>query len=104
MNIYIKNLPIGYDLRKYQLYTMGGALHLLFPMCFHQVPKGVPQNVPNNTSNLSHIVWPQFNFHVYKTFRKEIIFIFLFKGGSGESAQCSKKIGDGPINVAPSAY
>jgi hypothetical protein len=34
-------------------------------LCFHQAP-GVPQDVPNSTSILSNIFWPQSNFNAYK--------------------------------------
>jgi hypothetical protein len=47
---------------------------LLFLMCFHRVPlrfssqcvlKDVPQDVPNSTSILSHMVCPKFSSHGY---------------------------------------
>jgi len=48
----------------------------LFPICSHQVPKWfpssqsvpscIPQDVPNSTCVLSHMVYPKFNFPVYK--------------------------------------
>jgi hypothetical protein len=56
MNIYVKNLPIGYDLRKYQLYTMGGSFVFVIPNVFPSNSQGVPQDVPNNKSILTHIV------------------------------------------------
>jgi hypothetical protein len=34
----------------------------VFPLSSHSVV----QDIPNSTSILSHIVWPQFNFHIHK--------------------------------------
>jgi len=38
----------------------------LVPWGYHQISQNVPQDVWNNISNLSHMVCPEFNFHVYK--------------------------------------
>jgi hypothetical protein len=38
---------------------------VMFPMCSLQA-QSVPRDVPNSTSILSHIVWTQSNFHIYK--------------------------------------
>jgi hypothetical protein len=50
---------------------VGGEI-FLFLICFHYIPinfprgsPSVPQDIPICTSNLSHIVLPQFNFHIY---------------------------------------
>jgi hypothetical protein len=78
----------------------------LFPIFSH----GVPHDVPNSTSDLSHMVCPKFNSHVYKLKRWVIegaqSLLFVLRLGSKEvlplgSAQCSEKFDDGPIHMAP---
>jgi hypothetical protein len=75
----------------------------LFPMCSHQVPMGFPKTFP---------IAPQFYPVLFaKSSRKGRLkgstFVSILQLGSKEllllkSAQCSKKVCDGPINVAPS--
>jgi hypothetical protein len=56
----------------------------VFPMCSHHVPwsssssQVVPQNFPNCTSVLSHMVCPKFNPHVCKLKRGSIEEHFCF--------------------------
>ncbi len=38
----------------------------VFPSSFQNVPKCVPQDIPNSTLVLSHMVCPQFNSNVYE--------------------------------------
>jgi hypothetical protein len=80
----------------------------MFPMCSHEVPqflKLFPQNDPTSTSALSHMVCPKFNSHLYKLkkvdHREHICFYFAIGGPMRCITQCSKKIGDEPINMAP---
>jgi hypothetical protein len=58
--------------RKLSMHSWGLSF-LSIPNMFYHVlikfPRGsqiAPQDVPNSTSILSHIVWPWLNFHVYK--------------------------------------
>jgi hypothetical protein len=85
----------------------------LFPICSHEVPqfpKLFPQNVPNSTSALSHMVCPKFNSHVYKLKKLNLRMHICFYSAIGCPKRCiywgipnvPKKIGDGPINMAPS--
>jgi hypothetical protein len=75
----------------------------MFSSCSH----GVPQVVPNSTTILSHMVCPKFNSYVYKLKRwargENICFCFGIGGPTrccyGGVPQCSKRIGDGAINV-----
>jgi hypothetical protein len=47
----------------YSSYLASGLFVLnVFTLCSQKVPQGVP----NSISILYHILWPQFNFHVYK--------------------------------------
>jgi hypothetical protein len=66
-------------------------------------------NIPNSTSNLSHIVWPQFNLHeeCKGLWNTNISMVLCLEGHHSYSfmlgsAQCSRKIGVGLVNVAPS--
>jgi hypothetical protein len=73
------------------------------------VPKYVPQVVPNSTWDLSYMVCPKFNSPVYKlkTWNSGVQICLYFATGGPKRwlywghAQCSKKIADGPINMAP---
>jgi hypothetical protein len=73
------------------------------------VPRCVPQDVPNSTWVLSHMVCPKFNSPIYKLKRWNpgVHICFYFASGSLKRcfywghAQCSQKIADGPINMAP---
>jgi hypothetical protein len=73
------------------------------------VPRWVPQDVPNSTWVLSHVVCPKFNSPVYKLKRWKsgvhICFYFATRDPKRcfycRHAQCCKKIVDRPINMAP---
>jgi len=70
-----------------------------FFVFFKFVPHVFPscsQDVPNSTSILSDIVWPQFNFHVRKLLRgcqRNAI----SRLSTSRRAECSGKIGDWTI-------
>jgi hypothetical protein len=71
---------------------------LIFPWGSHTVPQVVSQDVPNNTSHLSHMVCPQLNSDVY--------YLKRWAGGSkyvhlAGSAQCSQNLMMGQINKLP---
>ncbi len=91
---------------------VGGIIFCVFPlfsMCYHHVPKCVPNDVPNSTSVLSHTVCPKFNCLVYKLKRSnprvDICFYFatvVQRGASiGGMPNVPKTFADGPINMAP---
>jgi len=44
----------------------------LFSMCSHQVPNVFPEMFPIVPHVLSHMVWPWFNFHVYKVVKRRV--------------------------------
>jgi hypothetical protein len=81
----------------------------LFPSTSQCVPRVVPEDVPNSTWVLFHIVCPKFNSLVYKLKRSnpgvQICFYFATRGPKRcfywGHAQWSKKIADGPMNMAP---
>ncbi len=84
----------------------GRAVIFCFFPCSHEVSKVFPdhsQFVPNSTWVLS----PKFNSPVYKLKRWKGAHLFLFCNRGPKRcfywghAQCSKKIADGPINMAP---
>ncbi len=56
-----------------------------FPKC--------PQDVPNNTSDLPHMLWPQFNFHVLEGHREECLWYYFGGWGCFSCGDCpiSKK-------------
>ncbi len=83
-------------------------LFSLFPSYSHrflQVPKLFPQDIPNNTSVLPHIICPKFKSHVYELKRCTIVKHSCFylrlgvqRGASvRESRMCFKSIDDRPI-------
>jgi hypothetical protein len=83
------------------------VLNFVFLSCSQNVLKYIPQDVPNSTLVLSHIVCPKFNSHVYKLKRWAMgeYFCFYFAIGvqrgipiKRNHAPCSKKIDDGPMN------
>jgi hypothetical protein len=88
----------------------------MFSSCFHEVPqvlKLFPQDIPSSTSILSHMICPKFNSHIYKLKKgrlsgEHICFYFATGVQRGASIEGSskpkvpKKIGDGPIQEAPS--
>jgi len=67
----------------------------------------VPQDVPNNTSILSHMICPKFNSHVYKLKKVGQRGAHLFLFCNRDPKRCfywggpnvPKTIGDGLINV-----
>jgi hypothetical protein len=84
---------------------------IMFPMCSHEVPhcsQVVPQNLACSTSFWFHMVCPKVKSLVYKVKRWPIgsLHLVLFCSWQSKellrlgSAQCPKKIGDGPINMA----
>jgi hypothetical protein len=96
----LMNGPIFWFLKKRE-----GFFVFFFPlvpklMCSHHVPKYIPQDVPNNTSVLSHMVYPKFNSHVYKLKRftkGEYICSHFVTGGPKRPfhqglLRCSKKL------------
>jgi hypothetical protein len=81
-------------------------------MCSQKVPPSsqvFPQDVPNSTLNLFHMVCLKFNSHVYKpkmwAIGEHICFYFVIRSKEvvqSGSAQCSKFFDDEPINMVPS--
>jgi hypothetical protein len=95
---------------------VGGGGFLVFLPCSHHVPKFpmcspdvFPQDVPNSTWFLSHIVCPKCNSPLNNLKRWSAgvhIWLYFATGGPKSCfywghAQCSKIIVDGPINMAP---
>jgi len=93
-----------------------GRLFLFFPLFPNVFPWGspsskvVPQDFPNSTSALSHMVCAKSNSHVYKLkkvgHRRAHLYLFCYLGSKevlllGEECPMFRKSGDGPINVPP---
>jgi hypothetical protein len=66
----------------------------VFPLCSHHVPwsfsssQVVPQNFPNSTSVLSHMVCPKFNLHVCKLTRWSMGEHFCFHFATQGQKRC----------------
>jgi hypothetical protein len=93
--------PLGLVFSFWVLGVEGIFCFVMFPMCSHQA-QSVPRDVPNSTSILSHIVWTQSNFHVYKVYRGAKRNLASFSGREayigfyfGECPMLPKKLGMG---------
>ncbi len=80
---------------------------MMFLPAYQKVPHVVPQHVHNSMSDVSHMVCPKFNSHVYelkkgRTQGEHICFYFATGASIGGSAQMFQNIDDGPINMVPS--
>jgi len=96
----------------------GGGGYFVFFLLFitlskslssQSVPKCIPRDVPNRAWVLSNMVCSKFNSLVYKLKRwnpRVHIYFYFATGGPkkcfyGGHVQCSKKIANMPINMAP---
>jgi len=101
---HVRNTMILEHIRDFKKNLCSQCVPIMIPKHF-QVPKYVPQDVPNSTWVLSLMVCTKFNSPVYKLKSRGACYFYFASGGPKRCfywghARFSQKIADGPINMA----
>jgi len=93
----LKTYQLGMTWGNTNFIPWGGALYLLFPMCFHQVPKGF-LNIFPITPQFYPILFDHNSTSMYiKHFQRKAYLYFCL--GAGGGCPMFKKIGDGTFHL-----